>query len=68
VSKRRKRFQEAMERPYEALKGPSKYPALLLTSFGKGSVAYFPEAMGAFFCRLRDVDGQRPESRGRLNG
>jgi len=47
------RFQEAMERPYEALKGLSPYPAALISTFGKGKVVYFPEAMGQFYGRLR---------------
>jgi hypothetical protein len=47
------RFQEAMERPYEALKGLSPYPAALVSTAGKGKVIYFPEAMGEFYGRLR---------------
>jgi hypothetical protein len=57
------RFREAMERPYEALKGLSPYPAALVSTTGKGKVIYFPEAMGEFYGRLR-----MPTAEARITG
>ncbi len=42
------RFLEPLDKPYVALKGVSEFPALLLNRYGRGKVAYFPEAMGIF--------------------
>ncbi|MDD8015860.1 MAG: beta-galactosidase trimerization domain-containing protein [Acidobacteriota bacterium] len=47
------RFLEPLDRPYVPLKGVSEFPALLLHRFGKGKVAYFPEAIGVFIGESR---------------
>ena len=47
------RFLEPLDKPYVALKGVSEFPALLLNRYGRGKVAYFPEAMGIFIGESR---------------
>jgi hypothetical protein len=42
------RFLEPLDRPYVPMKGLSEFPALLTHRFGRGTVVYFPEAVGAF--------------------
>jgi hypothetical protein len=42
------RFLEPLDRPYVPLKGVSEFPALLIHRYGRGTVVYFPEAMGVF--------------------
>ncbi|MFA6244162.1 MAG: hypothetical protein WC655_24685, partial [Candidatus Hydrogenedentales bacterium] len=53
------RFQEAMDRPYEALKGLSKYPAILMKNQGAGKVVYFPEALGTFYGRTHMTSAEQ---------
>jgi hypothetical protein len=47
------RFLEPLDRPYVPLKGVSEFPAILIHRYGKGTVAYFPEAMGVFIGESR---------------
>jgi len=41
-------FMEPLERSYVAIKGVTKYPAIIMKKSGKGRVIYFPEAIGQF--------------------
>ncbi len=42
-------FMEPIPSLYMPIKGVSDYPAMILNRYGKGRVAYFPEAIGHFF-------------------
>ena len=51
-------FMEAVDKVYAPLHGVSKYPALIIGKYGKGTVAYFPEALGHFYGETGMISAQ----------
>jgi hypothetical protein len=51
-------FLEPIPSPYMHLTDESSYPSLILSSFGSGRSAYFPQLMGAFYAtnKIEDIE------------